>query len=69
MHAYGEMISATSTDYAPWYAIPADDKPYMRTQVAKIIADKLKSLGLKYPNVSDKEKADFTRYEEMLLSE
>lgn len=69
MHAYEDMIQATSTDYAPWHAIPADDKPYMRTQVAKVIADKLKSLGLKYPNVPDKEKADFDRYEEMLLNE
>ncbi len=69
MHAYEKMIQATSTDYAPWHAIPADDKPYMRTEVAKIITEKLKSLGLRYPEVADKEKADFARFEEMLLNE
>lgn len=69
MHAYEKMIQATSTDYAPWHAIPADDKPYMRAQVAKIITEKLKSLGLRYPEVAEKEKADFARFEEMLLSE
>lgn len=69
MHAYEETLKATSTDYAPWHAIPADDKPFMRKEVARIIADKLKSLGLKYPVVGAEEKEKFAEYEKHLLGE
>lgn len=69
MHAYEETLKATSTDYAPWHAIPADDKPFMRKEVARIIADKLRSLGLEYPVVEAEEKEKFTAYEKQLLEE
>jgi len=69
MHAYGELLNATSTDFAPWYAIPADDKPFMRAEVCQIIVDKLKSLGLSYPEVSTEERAEFDNYEQELLEE
>ena len=49
MHAYEEAIAATSRPWAPWYAIPADDKPYMRHTVAKIIRKTMASLDLEYP--------------------
>jgi PPK2 family polyphosphate:nucleotide phosphotransferase len=51
MHAYEEALRATSRPWAPWYAIPADDKPYMRVCVAETIVKTMKSLGLKYPDV------------------
>ncbi len=35
MHAYEEALNATSTPWAPWYAVPADDKAYMRVAVAE----------------------------------
>ena len=41
MHAYEQVLNATSRPWAPWYAIPADDKPYMRLQVAEIIPDNI----------------------------
>ena len=69
MQAYEHMLTATSTDFAPWYAIPADDKPFMRAEVAKIVAAKLQSLGLAYPTVSPEEKSDFQSYEQQLLDE
>lgn len=53
MHAYAEALSATSRPCAPWYAIPADDKPYMRTTVAEIICRNLEQLDLRYPEVTD----------------
>ena len=37
MNAYGHALNATSRPWAPWYAIPADHKPYMRAAVADII--------------------------------
>lgn len=58
MHAYEQALRATSRPWAPWYAIPADDKPYMRLQVAEIIVDSLKSLQLKYPEVSDRQQKE-----------
>jgi PPK2 family polyphosphate:nucleotide phosphotransferase len=54
MKAYEQALSATSRPWAPWFAIPADDKPYARLQVAQIIVESLKSLDLHYPEVSVK---------------
>jgi len=59
MHAYQEALNATSRSWAPWYAIPADDKPYMRARVAGIIIDALRSIGLHYPEPTDGERAEF----------
>jgi PPK2 family polyphosphate:nucleotide phosphotransferase len=69
MAAYEEAINATSRKWAPWYAIPADDKPFMRLSVAEIIAKTLKGLELKYPTVGDKEKARFSEMRKMLENE
>lgn len=59
MAAYEAALNATSTPWAPWYAIPADDKRYMRGQVADIIIDALESIGLKYPEPSADEREEF----------
>lgn len=55
MHAYEQALRETSRPWAPWYAIPADDKPYMRLKVAEIIVESLKRLKLQYPSVSKKQ--------------
>lgn len=49
MAAYEQMIRATSKPWAPWYAIPADDKPFMHYSVARIVKETLQGLGLEYP--------------------
>ncbi len=59
MAAYQEALNATSRPWAPWYAIPADDKPYMRARVADIIVDALQSIGLRYPEPSAEDRAKF----------
>jgi PPK2 family polyphosphate:nucleotide phosphotransferase len=51
MHAYEAALRATSRPWAPWYAIPADSKPYMRYTVCEIITQKLASLGIDYPHL------------------
>lgn len=56
--AYGAALAATSRPWAPWYAIPADQKPFMRLQVAEIVVATLKQLGLAYPEVSDARRAE-----------
>lgn len=48
--AYEDALNATSRPWAPWYAIPADNKDFMRLTVAEIVRDTLKSLDLEYPN-------------------
>ena len=53
MAAYEQALNATSRPWAPWYAIPADDKPRMRASVAELIVDALSRLDLKYPQASD----------------
>ena len=59
MQAYEDALNATSRPWAPWYAIPADDKPYMRARVADIIIAALQSIGLRYPQPSDDEREKF----------
>ena len=59
MRAYEAALNATSRPWAPWYAIPADDKPYMRARVADIIIETLQSIGLRYPEPSADDRAKF----------
>lgn len=49
MHAYEDALEKTSTDYAPWYIIPANQKWYRNYLVGSILADTLDRLHLKYP--------------------
>ncbi len=69
MHAYQEVLNATSRPWAPWYAIPADSKPYMRMQVAKIVVEALRSLNLKYPTIGAEELAKFGEMRDILENE
>ncbi|MAQ16801.1 MAG: phosphate--nucleotide phosphotransferase [Sandaracinus sp.] len=51
MEAYEAALNATSTPWAPWYAIPADDKPFMRRKVASILRQALENLPLEWPQL------------------
>lgn len=66
MHAYEEALNNTSRPHAPWYAIPADNKRWMRLQVAEIIRDTLKRLPLHYPEPDEEEVALFAEMREVL---
>jgi PPK2 family polyphosphate:nucleotide phosphotransferase len=59
MRAYEDALNATSRAWAPWYAIPADSKPYARACVAKIIVEALGSIGLEYPQPTVEDRATF----------
>lgn len=61
MDAYQEALRETSRPWAPWYAIPADDKPFMRMTVAETIVKSLETLNLRYPTVTDQDKENFER--------
>jgi len=47
--AYEDMLSNTSTEHAPWYIVPADNKWFTRTMVGEIIIQRLEQLDLAYP--------------------
>jgi PPK2 family polyphosphate:nucleotide phosphotransferase len=52
MKAYEKCLSATSTKQAPWYIVPADDKPNARLIVSRIVLDTLEALHLTFPKTS-----------------
>jgi len=62
-------LRETSRPWAPWYAIPADNKPYMRLQVAEIILKTMQSLDLRYPVVDQEEISRFDAYRQRLNNE
>lgn len=67
--AYEDAVSNTSTDYAPWYIIPADHKWFMRTAVGDIIVSKLESLNLRMPELDDAGKAGLQKAKDILLGQ
>jgi PPK2 family polyphosphate:nucleotide phosphotransferase len=69
MDAYQDALSATSKPWAPWYAIPADSKHYMRRAVAEIIVGTLEQLSLEYPKLPDRELAELSRVKAELEAE
>jgi len=58
MKAYEEALSATSSEWAPWYVIPANHKWAARTLVADILTDTIRSLGLKFPKLTPAKEAE-----------
>jgi PPK2 family polyphosphate:nucleotide phosphotransferase len=68
MAAYEAALNATSRPWAPWYAIPADDKPHMRLAVAEIVTGTLAGLGLTYPELDPLERQKLLEARDRLLS-
>jgi PPK2 family polyphosphate:nucleotide phosphotransferase len=61
MRAYEDMIAATSTKGAPWYAVPADNKWFTRIVVAGAIVQALEDLDLSYPKLDKKRRRELAR--------
>jgi PPK2 family polyphosphate:nucleotide phosphotransferase len=51
MNAYEDAIRHTSRDEAPWYVVPADNKPFARLVIAEAIVDAMEGLQLQFPKV------------------
>ena len=51
--AFEACLNATSRPWAPWYAVPADNKPFMRYEVAQIICNSLNQLKIDFPALSE----------------
>jgi PPK2 family polyphosphate:nucleotide phosphotransferase len=69
MDAFGEMIRETSTDYAPWYVIPADHKQVAWLLVSAAIIEALEGLKLEYPKIAGKALRELKRLEQALKAE
>ena len=67
---YEDLLNRSSTTYAPWYAIPADDKETARYIVAKTMYDTLKTYtDIQEPELDDDIKANLELYKQQLQSE
>jgi PPK2 family polyphosphate:nucleotide phosphotransferase len=69
MAAYQEMIRETSTEYAPWYVVPADHKHVAWLVVAEAIADALQNLKLEYPRIAGDALKELKAVEKTLRAE
>ena len=67
--AFSEMLSATSTEHAPWYVVPADHKWFMRVAVAAVLVDTLDKIDPQYPTVSEEAKQALVASKEILEAE
>ena len=69
MKAYGDVFTHTSTDWAPWYIVPADNKWFMRLAVSEIINHRMKQLDLHYPKLDKSRLKELAEARELLLAE
>jgi PPK2 family polyphosphate:nucleotide phosphotransferase len=69
MEAYEDTIRATSRPEAPWYVVPADNKPFARLVVAKAVIQTLEALDLKYPKVDPASLKEMEKVRKALLAE
>jgi PPK2 family polyphosphate:nucleotide phosphotransferase len=66
MRAYEQALAATSRPWAPWYAVPADHKPYMRWTVADLVVRTLSGLDLRFPGMDSADRARMAELREEL---
>ena len=64
--AYQDCLHATSTDDAPWYVVPADDKPNARLIVSRIVLDALEDMKLAFPKTTAKRRAELLEIRKQL---
>jgi PPK2 family polyphosphate:nucleotide phosphotransferase len=69
IEAYEEALEATSTDWAPWYVIPADHKWITRAVVADVITTTLRDLDLEYPRMTEENHKQFAEARARLAAE
>jgi len=67
--AYEDVLTATSTNHAPWFIVPSDHKWMARTFVAEVITSAIEKLGLSYPVFSEEEIRRFTEAKKLLENE
>jgi PPK2 family polyphosphate:nucleotide phosphotransferase len=66
MKAYEDCLNATSTRYAPWFVVPADDKENARLIVSRIVLDALNELKMAYPTTTAKRRLELKSIRKLL---
>jgi PPK2 family polyphosphate:nucleotide phosphotransferase len=69
MQAYEDCLSATSTEHAPWFVVPADDKENARLIVSQIVLDALNELKMAYPKTNAKRRRELKSIRKLLRSQ
>ncbi len=69
MRAYEVAIAETSRPWAPWFAIPADDKPHMRLTVAEILDATFDRMNLSYPETDEVKRRELLELAKVLESD
>lgn len=67
--AFEDMLSNTSTEWAPWFVIPADNKWFARLAISEVVTAVFEKLNLKMPEVDDARKAELALIRAELLAE
>jgi PPK2 family polyphosphate:nucleotide phosphotransferase len=68
-HAYSEVLSHTSTEWAPWYVIPADRKWFARIAVGAVLVETLAEIDPQYPTLDEEARQDLLRAKAELEAE
>ena len=66
---YEDLLNRTSTDYAPWFVIPADDKPSARYILSEILLEEMKKYNFKEPTLPAKIQAQVEEFKTQLNNE
>jgi polyphosphate kinase 2 (PPK2 family) len=66
MKAYEACLSETSTEEAPWYVVPADDKKNARLIVSRAIIEALDSIPMRYPRIDKARRKELKRVRAVL---
>ena len=67
--AFSDMLSETSTEWAPWYVIPGDRKWFARVAAAAVIVDALADIDPRYPVLDDAARAELLECRALLEAE
>lgn len=66
---FEEMLSHTSSEYAPWYILPADDEWYSRYIITKVMISCLEQIDPQFPEITDEDRKKLDEYIELLENE
>jgi PPK2 family polyphosphate:nucleotide phosphotransferase len=69
MDAYEDALSATTTEEAPWYVVPADNKWVTRAVVADVITTAIRSLDPRFPEVTEDQRKKLAEARSQLQDE
>jgi PPK2 family polyphosphate:nucleotide phosphotransferase len=68
-HAYSEVLTHTSTEWAPWHVIPADKKWYARLAAGAVILHEVMRIDPRYPEVSEAKREELSEIRDRLAED